>query len=143
MSAAEKVRHAATKAMGYVTLGLAELSGNNPTKAAALIGRVHTERLFQAGFSQVQDLARAARRLVQQAGLTADDIDQLVSPDREILLGLLALQPKFFQEKENPVRLGYIDFQEPEQVMRCREVLQRLEQMMPGLADPATVSDLR
>lgn len=130
ISAAEKVRQAAIKAMGYVTLGLAELSANNPLKAAALIGRVHTERLFQVGFSQVQDVHRAARALVKHARLATMGIDRLVSPDREIFLGLLAPQPKFFQARDYSQKLNYVDFQEPEQIMRCRDVLQRIERMV-------------
>lgn len=58
LGALENIRRSSKKAIDYVTLGLVELSGADPLKAAELIGRVHTERLFQVGFSQAQDLAR-------------------------------------------------------------------------------------
>ncbi|HEX9974210.1 MAG TPA: DUF6178 family protein, partial [bacterium] len=69
IGALENIRLSSKKAMGYVTLGLADLSGADPLKAAGLIGRVHTERLFQVGFSRVQDLARKARKIARKHSL--------------------------------------------------------------------------
>jgi len=85
LGALENVRLSSKKALGYVTLGLAELSGNDPLKAAELIGRVHTERLFQVGFSQVEDLARTARQLADKVDLakTSAAFDRLDLPDHK------------------------------------------------------------
>lgn len=113
---------ASKKTTGYVTLGLAELSNSDPLKAAELIGRVHTERLFQVGFSQVQDLARKARQLAENY----DTISQLNSPDSEILKGLLKPNPKFFVGNQTLIDNEYIDFQEPEQIEKCWKVLNSL-----------------
>lgn len=135
LGALENIRLSSKKAMGYVTLGLADLSGSDPPKAAELIGRVHTERLFQVGFSQVQDLARTAHRLVNQDWLAEnpDTIDHLVSPDREILKGLLYSKPKFYIAEKGLTANNYIDFQEPEQVQKCRDLLKRIEQLDDGM----------
>jgi hypothetical protein len=132
LGALENIRLSSKKAMGYVTLGLAELSGADPQKAAELIGRVHTERLFQVGFSQIQDLARKALRFVKQGWLAEnlDAIDQLAPPDREILKGLLYSKPKFYIAEKGLTANNYIDFQEPEQVQKCRDLLKRIEQMV-------------
>jgi hypothetical protein len=132
LGALENIRLSSKKAIGYVTIGLAELSGSDPLKAAELIGRVHTERLFQVGFSQVQDLVRKARQLVEQGWLaeTPDATDQLVSPDREILKGLLNSSPKFYIGDKALTTNDYIDFQEPEQVQECRDVLTRIEKFV-------------
>jgi len=126
----ENIRAASRKTMGYVTLGLAELSGNDPLKAAALIGRVHTERLFQVGFSQVEDLTRKAHQLVKNGQLTenADVINQFKSPDQEILKGLLNSSPKFYTGNRVLTVNDFIDFHEPEQIERCWQVLKRIEQ---------------
>jgi len=113
---------ASKKTTGYVTLGLAELSNSDPLKAAELIGRVHTERLFQVGFSQVQDLVREARQLAENPEM----INQLNSPDREILKGLLKSQPKYFIGNQTLAENDYIDFQEPGQVEKCWEILNHL-----------------
>jgi hypothetical protein len=130
LGALENIRLSSKKAMGYVTLGLAELSGTDPQKAAELIGRVHTERLFQVGFSEVQDLARTAHRLVEQGSLAENPhkIDHLISPDREILKGLLYPKPKFYVIEKGLTANNYIDFQEPEQIQKCGDLLKRLEQ---------------
>ena len=126
----ENIRVSSRKTMGYVTLGLAELSGNDPLKAAELIGRVHTERLFQVGFSQVEDLARKAHHIVKCGRLAENPgaINQLVSPDREILKGLLNSSPKFHTGDKALTVNDYIDFHEPDQVERCWEVLKRIEE---------------
>ena len=125
----ENIRVSSRKAMGYVTLGLAELSSNDPRKAAELIGRVHTERLFQVGFSQVEDLARKANQLIKYGRLAENPgaIDQLKSPDREILKGLLNSSPKFYMGDETVTTNAYIDFHEPNQVERCLQALKRIE----------------
>ncbi len=129
LGALENVRLASKKAIGYVTLGLAELSANDPLKAAELIGRVHTERLFQVGFSQVEDVARKARQLAEQVGLAenARALDRLDSRDREIFDGLLKPQPKFFIGGSSMTDDGYIDFQEPEQLQKCWDLLKRIK----------------
>ena len=131
LGALENIRLSSKKAIGYVTLGLAELSDSDPIKAAELIGRVHTERLFQVGFSQVQDLGRKAHQLMKQDWLAENPevINQLVSPDREILEGLLNPSPKFYTGDKSLTTNNYVDFQEPEQVQTCRDLLTRIEQM--------------
>ncbi len=131
LGALENVRLASKKAIGYVTLGLAELSANDSLKAAELIGRVHTERLFQVGFSQVEDLARRARQLADQVRLaeTLKEFDQLNLPDREIFHGLLKSRPKFFLGGSSMTEDGFIDFQEPEQLQKCWVLLKGIEQI--------------
>ena len=130
----ENIIRSSQKTTGLVTLGLAELSGGDPQKAAELVGRVHTERLFQIGFSQVQDLARKAKKLAKQAHITRNThfIEELESPDREILIGLLKPQPKYFIGKKYISVEDYEEFQEPGQVEQCWQVLQRLEEKMIG-----------
>jgi len=131
----ENLLAASKKTSGYVTLGLAELSGSDPVKGAELIGRVHTERLFQVGFSQVQDLAREAKKIVKQFHLTqdADLFNQLGSPDQEILMGLLKPQPKFFIGRQALTVTDYQDFDKPEQIRQCREALERIKTNLNNL----------
>ncbi len=126
----ENIRVSSRKTMGYVILGLAELSDNDPLKAAALIGRVHTERLFQVGFSQVEDLARKAHQLAKYGRLAENPgvIKLLKSPDREILKGLLNPSPKFYNGDKALTASDYIDFHEPDQVGQCWQALKRIEQ---------------
>jgi len=121
----QNISIASQKTTGYVTLGLAELSNSDPIKAAELIGRVHTERLFQVGFSQVEDLARKARRLAEKP----ERFNQLHSTDREILKGLLSSKPKFYTGDKSLTVENYIDFQEPEQIQECQKILKRIEQL--------------
>lgn len=132
IGALENIRLVSKKAMGYVSLGLAELSGADPLKAAELIGRIHTERLFQVGFSQVQDLARKARRISRENFLKKhpEMMNQIPSPDREILKGLISKQPKYFAHVQPQAKEQYIDFHEPEQIKKCWEALKRIEKML-------------
>lgn len=131
LGALENIRLSSKKAIGYVTLGLAELSGSDPLKASELIGRVHTERLFQVGFSQVQDLARKAHQIVKQDWMTEnpDANVRLDSIDRNILKGLLSSKPKFYVGDKSLTANDYVDFQEPEQMQKCWELLKRIEQL--------------
>ncbi|MCU0645874.1 MAG: DUF6178 family protein [bacterium] len=128
IGALENIRLASKKAMGYVTLGLAGLSNVDPLKASELIGRVHTERLFQVGFSQVQDLKRAARKIARKLSLKKhpERMNQIPSPDREILKGLLKRQSKYFVHDQPAPKVGYIDFHEPEQIKNCWRALKNI-----------------
>jgi hypothetical protein len=132
IGALENIRLSSKKAMGYVSLGLAELSGANPHKASELIGRVYTERLFQVGFSQVQDLKRMARKIARTYSLKKKPelMNQIPSPDREILKGLLKKQPQYFAHAQPPATDEYIDFHEPEQIQKCWTILKNLDKVM-------------
>ncbi len=132
IGALENIRLSSKKAMGYVTLGLAGLSSVNPLTASELIGRVHTERLFQVGFSQVQDLKRMARKIARKHSLKKQPemMNQIPSPDREILKGLLKKQPKYFVHDQPQTKDEYIDFHEPEQIKKCWDALKRIEKAM-------------
>lgn len=132
IGALENIRLASKKAMGYVTLGLAELSSADPLKAAELIGRIHTERLFQVGFSQVQDLKRTARKIARRYLLKKhpEKMNQIPSPDREILKGLLKKQPKYFAHAQPLAKDEYIDFHEPEQINTCWHVLKNISRLL-------------
>ncbi|MCI0513940.1 DUF6178 family protein [candidate division KSB1 bacterium] len=120
----ESIIVSSRKTMGYVTLGLAGLSLRQPEKAAEFIGRIHTLHLFQVGFSQIRDLQRQAQQLVHRApGLLAT----LAFGDRQILTGLLNVQPQFYIGDQKLETHDFEDFHEPEQLQKCRELLQSIE----------------
>ncbi|MDZ7261242.1 MAG: DUF6178 family protein [candidate division KSB1 bacterium] len=125
----ESILISARKVTGYVTLGLAELSGSDVQTAANLIGRIHTERLFQIGFSQVEDLARKARALVRRGWMSRipGAMELLDSPGREILQGLLKPRPQYYIGDQTLTLDDYQDFQQPDQIKRSWEMLNRSE----------------
>jgi len=57
-------------------------------------------------------------------------MNQIFSPDREILKGVLKKRPKYFADDQPQAKVGYIDFHEPEQLRKCWEVLKNIEKTM-------------
>jgi hypothetical protein len=124
----ESGRQVLRRTLGYLSLGLDYLSGEDEERAAELLAQRSLRELFRAGYSLVAGLGRQARRLLKRPTLTLVDglrFSLLREEDAALLDALLRTRPTYAadsahhaefsrqrQVDDAALRLGVIGFKQ-------------------------------
>ena len=96
-SDATEARAVLERVAATLSLGLCELSANDPTAAAGILLEVAFNRIFQVGFTQTLKLQWAAEKAPWAAPLRLPGTDALLldSPEREVFAAVVRKRPLF------------------------------------------------
>jgi len=134
------------KACGYLDIGLEELEGDEPRKAAELIASFPLARIFRVGYGAALALKWKVHKWFQKSWFVTQDLETDFWGDAwsNTLEGLIAERPLFcggFTEEGEPYR----EFRSVEDIIHCQKVLDQmiaLDELLSVMFPPHRLENL-